>query len=48
MIYTKHSNGLVYISNNTKVIDILSKDDMMQKVKSQTFLQRMFNPIKIL
>lgn len=48
MIYTRHSNGLVYVSNNTKVVDILSKDEMLLKVKSQSFLQRMFNPINVL
>lgn len=47
MIYTRHSNGLVYVSNNTTVVDILSKEEMKLKVKSQTFLQKMFNPIKI-
>ncbi len=47
MIYQKHTNGLVFISNNTKVVDILSKDEMVLKIKSQSFLQRMFNPINI-
>lgn len=48
MIYTKHSNGLVYVSNNTMVVDILSNDEMFLKIKSQSFLQRMFNPINVL
>lgn len=48
MIYTKHSNGKLYMSNDSKVIDILTEKEMREKVKSQSFFKRLLNPITVI
>ena len=48
MIYQKHSNGKIYFSNNTSVVDILSNEELVEKIKSQSFLKRIFKPIRVI